>query len=272
MTKFKVDLHSHTSDFQHLIFNKPNKKEYIIKLLNKLFKQGDNLVIGLAEFNDDGRFSKFLKAVKELPKDYIVTKNLPIVSIKKSNKTIHFIRADEISTEKGHVLIVGNNEKIKSRNLKEILKKARKNKWIVIADHPLHEFGPAYFIVSRINDHPAISLKSKTILKNKKNIDALELSSYFPEDREKVKKFGKKHNIPVIAESDAHFLSEFFDSHFELENLDLTNITTFKKTFRKALRKNIKLFPGKHPFTAKYKHGFQVIFGTICMKLGLIKS
>jgi len=272
MAKFKVDLHSHTSDFHHLIFSKSNKKEYLIKLLNKLFKKGNNLVIGLAEFNDDGRFSKFVKAMKLLPKEYEVKKNLPIISIRKNKKIIYFIRADEIATEKGHILIVGNNKSIKTRNLRKILEKAKKHKWIVIIDHPIHEFGPAYFLVSRINNHPAISLKKQTILKNKKKIDALELSSYFPEDRAKIKRFGKKNKIPVISQSDAHFLNEFFDSYFELDNLDLTNISRFKKSFRKALKRNIKLHPGKHEFTAKYKHGFEVIFDYFGRKWGLVKS
>ena len=271
MIKFKLDLHRHMSDLFHFILSKQGKKEYLIKLLNKLFRKGDDLVIGLADFNNDGRFSKFEKTIRELPKDYLINKKGPIISIKKNKKMIYFIRANEISTEKGHILIIGNNEKIKTRKLENILIKAKENKWIVIADHPLHEFTFPYFLISRINEHSAISLKKETIYNNKKNIDVLELNSYFPEDRKEIKKLGKKYKIPVISESDAHFMNEFFNSYFELDNLDLTNITKFKKTFRKALKKHIKLHPRKKGIFVIYKHGVYVVMEIFGKKLGLIK-
>ncbi len=272
MVKFKLDLHTHTSDFRHFILSEKDKKSYLIKLLNKLYRHGDNIVIGVAEFNDDGRFSRFIEAIKLLPEEYKINKNLPIVSIEKKNKTIYFIRADEIATEKGHILIIGNNQKINSRKLKNVLKKAKKNEWIVIVDHPLHELSLPYFLIAKlIEPELLVSLQKETILKNKESIDSLELNSYLPEDRKKIKKFAKKNKIPIIADSDAHSIEEFFDSYFELENLDLRNITMFKKSFRKALRKKIKVNAGKHEFIAKYNHGLKVLLVSLGVKLGIIK-
>ena len=268
-----MDLHTHTSDFSHFIFSRKNEKEYLIELLKKLFRQGDNLVIGLAEFNNDGGFSKFVKATEKLPRDYHIAKNGPIILIRRKNKKIYFVRADEIGTDKGHVLIVGNNEKISSKNIIEILKKARKNKWIIIADHPLHKFLLPYFLISKLIDgEPNISLKKEIILKNKNYFDSIELNPYFPEDTGKIKYFGKKNKIPIVSESDAHSLGEFFESYFELENLDLSNISKFKKSFRKAMKKHIKLHVGKHGFLAEYKHGFNVLIDYLGRKIGFMKD
>lgn len=273
MTKFKLDLHTHTSDFFHFIFSKTDEKDYLVGLLKKLFKKGDNVVIGLAEFNSDGRFSKFLKATKKLPKDYCVSENGPIISIEKGKKKIYFVRADEIATDKGHILIVGNNGKIKTRNIEELLRNARRHGWIVVADHPLHKFFLPYFIISKLIDGWSnISLGKEDMLKNKKDFDSLEINSYFANDENEIKKIGRKNKIPIISDSDAHSIEEFFNSYFELENLDLKNISKFKKSFRKALKKHIKLHIGKHDFFAEYRHGFKVLFDYIGKKLGFVKD
>ncbi|MFH1787640.1 MAG: PHP-associated domain-containing protein [archaeon] len=268
----KVDLHTHTSDFSHLIFTEVDKKKYLLKLLSKLYKKGDKLVVGVANFNNDGRYSKFVRATNELSEDYIVNlrNSNYFISIQKNNKIIYFVRADEIETDKGHILILGNKDKINSRNLKNLLKLARKNKWIVIADHPLHKIGLGYFLIQRIFGLKRWSLNDESIKKNKKDFDSIELNSYFPEDRDKIRKFAKKNNIPIIADSDAHCIKEFFDSYFEVENLNFKNIQKFKRSFRKALKKHVKIHAEKHGFLARYKHGFNaLIFENWLRKLGL---
>ncbi|MBS3094678.1 hypothetical protein J4474_03360 [Candidatus Pacearchaeota archaeon] len=272
---FKIDLHTHTSDFSHFIFAKINKKEYLQKILTKLFRKGDKIIVGVAEFNSDGRYSKLVETAKELSKDCIVEFGNEdyFISIKKGEKIIYFIRTDEIETDKGHILIIGNKNKIDSRNLSHLLKTARKKRWIVIADHPLHKTGLSYFLISKIFSLKKLSLDKKTLEKNKEYFSSLELNSYFPEDWKKIRSFARKNKIPLISDSDAHFIKEFFDSYFEMENLDFKNISKFKKSFKRELRRHIKIHPKKHEFIFKYKHGFEsLFFGKILSKLGLIKK
>ena len=272
---FKVDLHTHTSDFSHLLITNVDKKVYTLKLLQRLFKKGNNLVIGIAEFNCDGRFGKFVDATKELPKNYVVDqKNSDwMISIKKNKKKIYFVRTDEVETNKGHILIVGNKEKIDVHNLENLLKIAKKKKWVVVADHPLHKASLAYFLIAKIFSLKNLSLDEKTIKKYKDYFSSIEMNSYFPEDWKKIKKFAKKNKIPIIADSDAHFVNEFFQSHFDVKYLNFKSLSKFTKSLKKALKKHVKTHSQKHIFTAKYKHGFDsIIFEFILGKMGLIKK
>ena len=267
MVKFKLDLHTHTSDFIHLFFTNPHKERYIVSLLDILFKKQGNLVLGIANFNDDSRYEKVIQIIKKLPKKYDVNYRFKecFVSISKSNQTIHFVKADEIDTEKGHILIIGHNGKIKKRNLKEVLKEAHKNHCIVIASHPLHDFAVGHFIIKKM------SLSKEELIKNKKQIDAIELDSYFPKDWKKIKKISKNEKIPIVSESDAHFLDEFFRSYFELKGLNFKNPSIFKKSLKKALKRTIKLHAQRYNFTAEYKHILQVYFEKLGKRLHILQ-
>lgn len=274
MKIFKVSLHSHTTNFVHFILTKPNKKQYLEKLLKILFKKHGNIVLGISNFNDDGRYKKLFEVTRALSKEYLVNKKYSdyFFSIQRLDKKIYFIKTDEIETDKGHILIVGFNGKIRKRKLEHILKDAKKQNCIIIANHPLHNFGAPYFLIKKIlgksND---VSLAKKDLIKNKKYFDALEISSYFPEDWEKIKAFAKKNRKATVSDSDAHFLDEIFSSWYEIKDLNFKNQIEFKKSLKRALRRNLHLHAKKYNYFARYKHSFEIVLEKIGRKMGIIK-
>lgn len=275
MKTFKLSLHSHTTNFIHFILTKPNKKKYLEKLLKILFKKKGNLVLGITNFNDDNRYKKLLETTKLLSKKYIISKEHKdyFFSIKLNKKEIHFIKTDEIETNKGHILIIGFKGKIRKRRLDNVLKEAHRKHCIIIANHPLHDFGLSYFLIKKILRKPeSMSITKKEIEENKKYFDALELSSYFPEDWKKIKAFAKKNKKTLISDSDAHFLDEIFTSWYEVKGLNFNNPLSFKKSLKKALRKNLHLHARKHNYFARYKHSLEVVLEKIGKSVGLIKT
>ncbi len=274
MKTFKVSLHSHTTNFVHFILTKPNKKQYLEKLLKILFKKRGNIVLGISNFNDDNRYKKLFETTKLLSKKYLINKKYKnyFFSIKLDNQEIYFIKTDEIETDKGHILIIGFNGKIRKRKLEHVLRDAKKQKCMVIANHPLHDSGIPYFFIQKILHTPkSMSLSKKDLIKNKKYFDTLEISSYFPEDWKKIKAFAKKNEKTLVSDSDAHFLDEIFASWYEVKNLNFKNPAEFKKSLKKALRKNLHLHVKKYGYFAKYRHIFEIVLEKIGRKMGVIK-
>lgn len=272
MHKFKIDFHSHEPEFIHLSFLKGNDKENSKKFVEKAFKIPGNLAVGITNFDNNEIYEKFLASLKLLPYKVDYSNKDCFISITKNNRTIYIIKTDEIDTDKGHILLIGHKGKIGKTNLKVLLKKAHKEKDIIIATHPLHEFGVSHFIIKRFFTEKPINITEKELKKDKKGFDAIELNSYFPEDWNKIKEFAKKENMKIVAESDAHFLNEFFNSYFELEGLDFTNAYTFKKSLKQALKHHIRLHPHSNGFTAKYKHAIQNLLDIVGLKLKILKE
>jgi len=259
MKTYKLDLHSHIPEINSNIKNYNKKVKNILK---KLFIKKGNIVFGISDSDGNGRYKKFIKELKKI-KGYEIDFKYEdyFVLIKKSKKVVYIIKADEIGTEKGHILIVGYDGKIKSRNLNDVLKEAHKQKCVVIANHPLHQNNLGYFLFSKLFDTGnKISLSKKVLKKHKKDFDALEENAYFPEDWKKIEKFSKKNKIPIISSSDAHEFDEFFKSYFEVKNLNFKNPKKFKKSLKKAIKKEIKLYAKNHGFEAKYEHAVKILF------------
>lgn len=275
MKIFKVSLHSHTTNFVRFILTKPNKKQYLEKLLKILFKKHGNVVLGISNFNDDNRYKKLFETTKLLSKGYLVNKEHKdyFFSIRLNNKKIYFIKTDEIQTDRGHILIIGFNGKIKKRKLEHVLKDAQKQNCIIIANHPLHNFLAPYFLVKKIFGKSLdASLNEKDLIKNKNYFDALEISSYFPEDWKKIKAFAKKNREALVSDSDAHFLDEIFTSWYEVKDLNFENPVEFKKSLKKALRKNLHLHAKRNGYFAKYRHAFEIALEKLGRKIGIIKN
>ncbi len=274
MKIFKVSLHSHTTNFVHFILTKPNKKQYLEKLLKILFKKRENIVLGISNFNDDERYKKLFEVTRLLSREYLVNKKYSdyFFSIQRLDKKIYFIKTDEIETDKGHILIVGFNGKIRKRELEHVLREAQKQKCIIISNHPLHNFGFPYFLVKKIlGKSKNLGLNKRDLIKNKKYFDALEINSYFPEDWKKIKAFAKKNSKPLVSDSDAHFLDEIFTSWYEVEGLNFKNPAEFKKSLKRALRRNLHLHSKKYGYLARYKHSFEIVLEKIGRKMGIIK-
>ncbi|MFH1452308.1 MAG: hypothetical protein ABIF88_03990 [archaeon] len=275
MTSYKLSLHSHPTNFAHLIFTSPNKEKYFDNLLKILHRKKGNIVLGITEFNNDKRFKKFLDTIKKLKKYKI---SCPyenyFFSIKKDKKEIYFIKTNEIGTDKGHILIIGFIGEIRKRKLEEVLKEAHKQKCIIIANHPLHlENKISYFLIKKIfGSSKEPSINKKNLLKYKKDFDAIELNSYFPEDWKNIKKFSKQNKVQLVSDSDAHFLDEIFTSFYEVKNLNFKNPSSFKKSLKKSLKRNLSLHSGKAGYSAKYKHALEILFENFWKKIGIIKN
>ncbi|MFH1290495.1 MAG: PHP-associated domain-containing protein [Nanoarchaeota archaeon] len=276
--KYKLSLHSHTSDFAHLVFFTINKKYYLKKLLSTLFKKSTEktlLVLGITNSNDNRHYEQIVSLTKSLPKTYRANyahKDY-FVSLEYKNRKIYLIKTDEIGTDKGHILIVGFKGRIKKRSLKEILKEAKKQKCVIIANHPLHEFHVPHFLLEKIFGlHRSIGLTKSELKKYQKSFDAVELNSYFPEDWERIKQFAKKNKLPFVSDSDAHFIDEIFKSWYETSDLDFSSPRKFKKALKKSLKKGLHLHAQAHGFAAKYKHVLQILLEGYGKKLNIIKT
>ncbi len=275
METFKLSLHSHTTNFVHFLLIKPNKKEYLKKLLKKLFRKHGHIVLGISNFNNDNRYKKLFDVTRLLPKNYQIDSKYKdyFFSIEKNHDKIYFIKTDEIETDKGHILIIGFKGKIKKRNLKKVLKEAHKQNCVIIANHPLHEFYVPYVLIKKLlGGQENISLNIKDLKLYKKDFDALEINSYFPEDWNKIKNIARKYNKNIVSDSDAHFLNEIFTSWYEIKGLNFNNPSSFKKSLKKALKRNLHLHAKKYGYTARYKHAIQIIFENFGKKIGLIKK
>lgn len=271
MVSYKLSLHSHTSNFAHFLAFSPNKKEYLEQLVKKLTKKHGNVVLGVSNFNDN-RYQLLLKTTHTLSKEYKVNTEHEdcFFSVSHKNKKIVFVKTDEIATDKGHILIIGFTGTVHSHHLNDILRKAHKQHCPIIANHPLHTPNAAYFLVKKIFGlHSDISLTEKELRKHKKDFDAVELNSYFPEDWNKIREFSKKSNIPVVSDSDAHFLNEMFTSWYEVKNLSFDSPKSFKKSLKKGFKKSLHLHAAKYGFSATYKHVLQVMIEHFGRKLGL---
>ncbi len=274
MKTYKISLHSHTTNYVHFILTKPDKKKYLEKLLKILLRKKGNLVLGISNFNYDDRYKKLLETAENLRNYKINAKYRDFFfSIEKNNKKVYFVKTDEIETNKGHILIIGFKGKIRKRRLEEVLKEAHKQGCVIIANHPLHhEFNITYFFNKKIlNSNKEISINKKELIKHKKDFDAIELDAYFPEDWIKIKKFATKNKIPIISDSDAHFLDEIFASFYEVKNLNFINPALFKKSLKNALKKRIHLHAKKYGYFARYKHLLEVVLENFGKKIGLLK-
>jgi len=276
--KYLLSLHSHTSSFSHLIFFTINKKQYLKKLISLLFKKATpekTIILGITNSNDNGHYQQIVKLTRNLPKTYKIDYSYKdhFISLTYKNKKIYLVKTDEIGTDKGHILVVGFKGKIKKRTLKEVLRGAKKQKCIVIANHPLHEFRVPHFLFEKVfHVKKPISLSEKSLRNYKKSFDALELNDYFSEDWKKIKAFARKNKLPVVSDSDAHFIDEIFQSWYETEKLDFSSPKKFKKSLKKSFKKGLKLHARPLGFEAKYKHALQILLGGYGRKLGIIKT
>ncbi len=273
MVVYKLDLHNHTSTFPRFLGRRDDKKLYVKTILKNIFKEKGNLVLGIADFHEDKRYDSFLYGMKQLDYHLNLLHENYFFSFQQAKRTIYFVRTKEVETDKGHFLLVGYLGKTKGKSLKELLKEVKKQKAIIIANHILHEFPVSQFLVlhamGRKEEH--MSARGQTIGQYKKELSALELNPYFPYDWKKIRSLAKKERLPLVTDSDAHFPEEFFRSYILMEDIDFTNPITFRKSFRRALKKGIQLHARKAGYISLYKHAFQIVLWSLAMKLGLIQ-
>ncbi len=240
-------------------------------MLHALTKKRGNLVLGITNFNGSREYELFYQAVKKVyPSEIQDTYANYFFTLNLGKHHIHFVKTIEIATDKGHVLLIGFPGKIKNRKVSDVISEAHKVHAIVIANHPLHEFKKGYFFIQKLfSIKKPINIDAKELLKNK--FDAFELNAYFPKDWKKVRALAKRKNVPVVADSDAHFLDEVFTSWFEVKNLSFTSPKSFVKTLKKGIKHPLKLHARAHGYFAQYKHALQILVENFGKRLKLIK-
>lgn len=273
MVVYKLDLHNHTSTFPKVLGKRQNPKLYVETILKNIFKQKGNLVLGIADFHEDKRYDTFLAGMKQLPYQLDLRHQNSFFSLHQGKRSIIFLRTKEVETDKGHFLLIGFLGKTKGRNLKDLLKEAKKQHAIVIANHTLHQFPISQFLVLRSmrRDTEHMSANAITLERYKKYFEALELNPYFPKDWKNIRNIANKEKIALVTDSDAHFPEEFFRSYILLEDLHFSSLYAFQKSFRRALKKGLKLHARKAGYISLYKHAFQILFWFLVVRLGIIK-
>ena len=140
------------------------------------------------------------------------------LEVKKLNKDKGFevIVGEEISTNKGDVLLYYLKEKVFETDFYKVVDQAKKQNALIIIPHP--------FRTTLVHDH-----KFKLPLKDvKKEVDAIECFNarmMFPWDNKKANEAATKLNMAKTAGSDAHF-------SFEI----CTGYTFFNGDLRKAIK------------------------------------
>jgi len=253
---YRISLHSHITP--------PPQKKLSKEFLELLLQKPPTLVLGITNSNNNNHYKNFLKSLNNLKFQISSPYKDHFFSITKNNKTIYFVKTDEIATDKGHILVIGFKGKIHHRRIKETLKEAHRQNCIIIANHPLHEFAIPHFIIKDVlGAKRKISMNKKILTKYKKQFDALELNSYFPEDWKDIKAFARKNKLPIVSDSDAHFTNEIFTSYYQTKNLDFSSPNKFKRSLKKAIHKQVKLHAKAFGLEAEYKHGFQILWHRI---------
>ena len=74
MKEYKLDLHNHTSTFSGIIGKRQDPQQYVEKLLGTLFKKQGNIILGIADFDSDNRYKKFLNILRKFPEEYVLDK------------------------------------------------------------------------------------------------------------------------------------------------------------------------------------------------------
>jgi len=115
---------------------------------------------------------------------------------KYETKEFKIIIGCEVSTKLGEITGLFLTEEIKSRELEDVILEIQEQDGIVVIPHPFDKLRSSSFGItdSYANYVDAIEVFNSRCMDNKYNIVA--------------QKFAKKHNLPAIAGSDAHFPNE----------------------------------------------------------------
>ena len=239
----KTDLHTHLTDTGGRFSWKSGKQfgyseEAIVQgTLNKCFSQDTDTLIAVVDFYDDRANAFFNTILKSLEKDYFVKERNGILEVSQDKKKHYFIQGQEISTDKGHLLLIGSQNRIKSRKLDKILAEISDENPFIIADHPLVELKYLGKILSKIaGTNPRFGLREDEIGDYRNAVDALELNPHFPGEYEKIISISNAFGIPLVANSDSHTLDGVFSNYNLFDNLSFESLEELKSSIREEIK------------------------------------
>jgi len=160
-------------------------------------------------------------------------------------KDFKVIVGSEIMTNQGELIGLFLSEEIKSKNLIDVISEIKAQNGIIVIPHPFDEMRHSAL---QPNDEFALCIDC---------IEGFNSRCIFQKYNEKAIRYANKHNLPLIAGSDAHFKNEIGNAGVITECEDL----------REAITKgNIEIFGKKsmlinHAFTKGLKKWRKIKYG-----------
>lgn len=280
LNNVRADLHTHgwcgqetgTGQFVLRILGETGERN-LAELSRRGFSETQNTLIGLVNFGDT-RYQKIVNTRGQLGKNFEVyddnRKRFIGVHHKALDSWCFVLRGQEIPTDKGHVLILGNDQEIKYTSLDEVIKSAEDMETLVVADHPLAEKGLAGNIFSLIRrDKKPLSLGEKTLRKHTERFDAIEIhNSNFPELSPEIAGLAQELHKQGFVVSDSHDLRRKFSSYMEYPELDFGSWESLRDGLLNQERYPVK---GTNRKFEKYLHGLAVAYNIARQITGLVK-
>jgi len=267
LENIKTDLHTHGWTGQESGFGQfalkilgERGKRNLQTIAEKGFEQKQNTLIGFVNF-DDTRYQKIVNTKGELPKGHNLyddhVQRFVGVYDKGKNLWSFVLRGQEISTNKRHVLILGNNKEIARRTIEDVLKEAKDMNALIVGDHILGLKGMGE---DNIRDY-------------KDEIDLIEYcNSNFPGQTEQAKKIGEKFCIPGLYNSDSHDLNRMFSSYMVFPELDFSNWGKLKQSIIGCAEDEGTIcHAGKNRKFETPIHILSVYYNLLRQKIGVVK-
>jgi len=281
MTKAIVDLHAHLTDAIHqgTWFNgKPHTpvercESLARQLLKKSFSTADSTLVGIIDF-DDHRAERTFEALKRNSDDSKQDGNL--LSVYDENKAAHYLKGQEIPTNKGHLLVLGAKSDVTSRTLRDAINEAKDLGGIVIADHPLFNVGPLQQAALRLIKHPSqLSVTARELYEFKDSFDAMEIMNGNLSKRYTRKQdlLSFDYDIPGIATSDSHTVDGVFSVNMEMANLDFSDEESLKDSLKREFRRYPRKINGSYNgMTERLRHTAASFYENLLFSTGLVKK
>jgi len=278
----KADLHTHgwcgqedgSGQFIMRFLGETGKRN-LQTIAEKGFSQGQHTLIGLINFNDT-RYQKIVNTRRELEKHFEIyddyKERLVGVYHKGKNLWCHILRGQEVPTNEGHLLILGNDKDIKSRIIEDVFKEAKDMYAINIGDHSLEESFLSKFFGFLTNQR--MSLGKENVRKYKEQLDLLEYgNSNVPELTSETEALGKEVNLKGVSCSDSHTLNQMFSSYMLFEKLDFSYWEKLRESLLDGINKGtVENFIGRNRRFENLYHGLAVLYNLARQKAGIVRN
>ncbi|AKB52576.1 hypothetical protein MSBRW_3323 [Methanosarcina barkeri str. Wiesmoor] len=166
-------------------------------------------------------------------------------AIEYETKDFKVIVGSEIMTDQGEVIGLFLSEEIKSNNLINVVSEIKAQNGIVIVPHPFDE-------MRRSALHPKEECASLIDC-----IEGFNSRCIFQKYNDKAVEYANKHNLPLVAGSDAHFANEIGNAGIVTQSEDLQDA---------IIKNNIEIFGSRsmfinHAFTKGLKRWRKIRYG-----------
>jgi len=254
----RADLHNHLrgdmgTQESRLTFNR------VIDFASK--RLGPGGIFGLVNMNGkdtiDRRYEQFIKSREAQGYEGLNFGNAICVP----NKEILVIKAQEVRTNKGHLLCLGVRENRSLRSganvsLDDALKEADDNNCVKIVDHPFYLEGMGSFLsqnpeylekIDGFEVHNGEAALWIPFMKNTYNANEKAREFFDSEIRD-------KHNVGAVYSSDGHSLGELGSSWMEILMPDISNSEKLISSLREEIRQIPENYQAKNSVIPAFMH------------------